>query len=180
MDKSFKRYTITGARHLNNIFVSIIIFLAGNGFLLVGLSSYFENPLLPFLVYKDILFFPQGFAITLYGVAGILLSLYQFFTILLQVGGGFNEFDLENNIVRIFRWGLPGKMRRFCLTFKLTDIASIAIEVKEGLNPRRNLYLKIKDQRQIPLIQIGEPIPLGQLERQAADLASFLSLPVEG
>ena len=175
-----KRYNVTGARQINNIVVSSIIFLGAFGFLIVGLSSYFGVNVLPFLSAEGIVFLPQGFVMCLYGSAGILLGLYQLFTILLKVGDGFNEFDLDSNTVRIFRWGFPGKTRRFCLTFSLDDVVSIGIKVREGLNPQRNLYLKLSDQREIPLTQIGEPIPIGQLEKDAAELAAFLSRPVEG
>ena len=180
MAQTIKRYNVTGARQINNILISSIISAGGFGFLLVGLSSYFGSNLLPFLSAEGIIFLPQGFVMCLYGSAGILLGLYQLFTILLKIGDGFNEFDLEKNTIRIFRWGFPGKTRRFCLTISLDDVLSIGIRVSEGLNPRRNLYLKLSDQREIPLTQIGEPIPMGQLEKEAAELASFLSCPVEG
>lgn len=180
MTQQIKRYTVTGARQVNNILLSSTILLGGIGFLIVGLSSYFGSNLLPFLSAEGIVFLPQGIVMCLYGSAGLLLGIYQIFTIALKIGDGFNEFDLNTNTVRIFRWGFPGKTRRFCLTLSLDDVLSIGIRVNEGLNPRRNLYLKLTDQREIPLTQIGEPIPIGQLEKDAAELAAFLSRPVEG
>jgi hypothetical protein len=38
----------------------------------------------------------------------------------------------------------------------------------------------VKGKPDIPLTRIGEPIPLGELERKAAELASFLQVSIEG
>jgi len=62
----------------------------------------------------------------------------------------------------------------------LNDIQSIRVDIKDGINPRRALYLKLKDRRQIPLTRVGQPLPLSDVENQGAELAKFLQVPLEG
>lgn len=57
---------------------------------------------------------------------------------------------------------------------------SVRIEIQEGINPRRALYLRIKGRRDIPLTRVGQPLPLAELETQGAELARFLEVPLEG
>ena len=95
-------------------------------------------------------------------------------TILWNVGGGFNVFDKENGVVRIFRWGFPGKNRRIDLSYPSNDVLAIRLELKEGLNPRRTIFLRVKGQREIPLTQVGQPMTLEEIEKLAAELAQFL------
>lgn len=97
---------------------------------------------------------------------------------------------------------------------------AVRVEVKEGVNPRRVLYVCIKartislalpwqhdfapshnfvtlsatairdssnfralhvqGRQDIPLTRIGQPLTLAELEGQAADLAKFLQVPIEG
>ncbi|MEL6788699.1 MAG: photosystem I assembly protein Ycf4, partial [Cyanobacteria bacterium J06607_15] len=53
-------------------------------------------------------------------------------------------------------------------------------EIREGLSPRRALYLRSKKRRNLPLTRVGEPIALSTLENQGAELARFLQVPLEG
>jgi hypothetical protein len=50
-----------------------------------------------------------------YGSLGFLLSIYWWFLIFWNVGGGFNEFNKKEGFIRIFRWGYPGKNRKIDL-----------------------------------------------------------------
>jgi hypothetical protein len=101
-------------------------------------------------------------------------------TILLNVGGGYNEFNKDKNEVRIFRWGFPGKNRKIDINYPLDDVQSIRVDVKEGLNPKRVLYLRVKGHNPIPLSRVGQPIPLAELENEVAELARFLGVPLDG
>lgn len=82
--------------------------------------------------------------------------------------------------MRIFRLGFPGKDRRINLVSPLADVRAVRVEVKEGLNPRRVLYVKLKGRNDIPLTAIGQPMELAELEGRAAALAKFLAVPIEG
>lgn len=174
------RQEVLGARRFSNYWWASVVTLGGVGFLLAGLSSYYK---INFLIVGDtrpLAFFPQGFAMTFYGVAGTLLALYLWLSIFWNLGGGYNEFNHKTGRIQIFRWGYPGKNRKVEFDCTPEDVQSIRIEVKDGLNPKRSLYLKLKDRRQIPLTRVGQPLPLSELENQGAELARFLKVPLEG
>ena len=80
----------------------------------------------------------------LYGTAGLLLASYLWLVILWDVGGGYNEFNQETGTFKIFRWGFPGKNRQIQIDSRIQDVQSVRIDIKEGLNPRRALYLRVK------------------------------------
>ena len=212
-----RRYEIVGGRRLSNYWWALVIFLGGCGFLITGVSSYYNKNLwtLPFFLFSphgvdqvdrfqgvtqflkkinpDLLsaqsvndtmvqkiqnnlpFFPQGLVLCFYGVLGFCFSFHLWFTLIWQVGGGFNEFNKEEKSVRVFRWGRPGKNRRIDLKYSNESIEAIKVE----LAPRRALFLSVKGERNIPLTRIGEPLPLEEIEAQAAELASFLQIPLE-
>ncbi|BAQ62729.1 photosystem I assembly related protein Ycf4 [Geminocystis sp. NIES-3708] len=174
------RQNITGARRFSNFWWASVVSIGGIGFLLAGLSSYFHTNFLMVSDTSTLPFVPQGIALTFYGVAGTLLALYLWLMVFLNVGGGYNEFDKKKGNVTIFRFGFLGKNRRIELVYNLDDIQAIRAEIKEGLNPKRTLYLRVKPKRDIPLTPVGEPISLSKLENQGAELARFLTVPLEG
>ncbi len=174
------RQPIVGSRRISNYLLATVVTIGGIGFLLSGISSYLQVNLLPFADPTQLIFVPQGLVMGLYGVAAVLLSLYLWLTVLWDIGGGYNEFNRETGQVKIFRWGFPGKNRRIELTYPIEDVQSIRVDIKEGLNPRRALFLKVKGKNDIPLSQVGQPIPLSDLENQGAELARFLGVPLEG
>ncbi|NEP45728.1 MAG: photosystem I assembly protein Ycf4 [Okeania sp. SIO2H7] len=174
------RQEILGSRRPSNYFWAATISIGGLGFLLAGLSSYLKVNLLPFEGPTELVFLPQGIAMSFYGIAGTLLGLYLWSSIFLDVGGGYNEFNLETGKITIFRWGFFGKNRQVEFTCNLEDVQSVKVEIKEGLNPRRSLYLRLKDRRQLPLTRVGQPLPLSKLETEGAKLARFLKVPLEG
>lgn len=115
-----------------------------------------------------------------YGVLAIVLATYLWLVILWDVGGGYNEFNRDNRKVTIFRQGFPGNDRRVEIVYDFDEIQAIRIEIKEGLNPKRVLYLKVRNKGQIPLTPVGQPLALADLENQGAELAQFLRVPLEG
>ncbi len=171
---------ILGSRRFSNYWWASIVSVGATGFLLAGLSSYLKLNLLPFANPTELQFVPQGLAMTGYGIAGILLALYLWMLVILDVGGGYNEFNQETGEIKIFRWGFLGKNRRVELNCRTRDVQAVRVEIKEGLNPRRALYLRVKGRRNIPLTPVGQPMPLTQLENQGAELARFLGVPLEG
>ena len=171
---------ILGSRRLSNYLWAIISFLGGMGFLLAGISSYLGINLIPFTNLESIVFIPQGIVMTFYGTVGILLSLFLFLNISLDVGGGYNAYDKGSGTIQIFRLGFPGKRRKILLQYKIQEAKSIRLTIVEGINPKREIYLQMKDQRQIPLTRVGEPLLLSQIEEEAVELASFLNIPLEG
>nr|AYQ94972.1 hypothetical chloroplast RF4 [Oedogonium angustistomum] len=175
-----RRYVILGSRRFSNYWWASVIFLGALGFTLTGISSYLKSDLVPFLPSKEIVFFPQGLVMSFYGILGLLLSIYLWLTILWNVGGGFNEFNKKEGFLRIFRWGFPGKKRFIDIKYPLKEIEAIRIELKQGINPKQTIYIRIKGKRDIPLNQIGQPLTIEEIEKQAAELAQFLQVSVDG
>lgn len=170
---------IPGARNFKTYLSAIVLFLAGLAFFLVGLSTYFEKNFFPFSNSSQILFYPQGITMTFYGVIALLLSFYLVFTIYLNLGSGYNEFCKKDQSIRIVRLGFPGKNRRIFLSYKFNNIKSIKFFIKQGLNPRSNIILLLKDGREIPLFPSSVLLKANFLEKKAIDLANFLSVPLE-
>jgi len=179
MQTEIRRDEIIGSRRFSNYFWSFFLLLGGIGFLLAGLSSYFRINLLPFTNSIDLVFIPQGLVMMFYGTLSFGISLYIITTVLLDIGGGYNEYNRSENLVKIVRKGFPGKNREILLTYPLANIKSIGIKITEGLNPTRSIYLCLKDDRKIPLTPVQEPTSISNLEDEAASLAKFLDLKLE-
>lgn len=174
------RQEVLGSRRFSNYFWAMVVSAGSIGFFLAGLSSYLQVNLLPVSDPTELQFFPQGIVMCFYGIAGSLLALYLWLVVTWNVGGGYNEFNKEDNKVSVFRWGFPGKNRKIELNCPLNEVQSVRAEIKEGLNPKRALYLKIKGRRDIPLTRVGQPMSLTDLENEGAKLARFLQVPLEG
>lgn len=175
-----RRDIVIGSRRLSNYWWASVLLIGGSGFLVVGLSSRLGFNLVPFLPADDIIFIPQGLVMCFYGFVGLLVSTYLWLTILWSVGGGYNEFNKQEGLMRIFRWGFPGRDRRIQLTCPLQDIEAIRVDLQEGINPRRTIYVRLKGKREVPLTRIGQPLTLAEIEKQAAELAGFLQVSLEG
>ena len=202
-----RREPIVGSRNLSNYLWSSTLLLFSCAFFLIGILSYFHYPcfsslpakgtsldfalqnppaspscetILPFSrFFVNITFFPQGLVMCFYGFLGFIISMYLWFTLIFGVGEGFNEFNKETGQVRIFRLGFPGKNRKIDLSYSIKDIISIKVEIREGFNPKRALYMRIKGKRDIPLTQISQPLTLEEVESQAVELARFLQVSLE-
>ena len=179
MQNDMRQDKITGSRRFSNYFWSIFLLIGGLGFLLAGISSYFKINLLPFTDTSNLVFIPQGLVMMFYGTLSLGFSVYIIITILLDIGGGYNEYNKDENLIKIVRKGFPGKNREILLTYSLENVKSIGIKITEGLNPVRSIYLCLKDERNIPLTPVQEPIAISDLEEEAADLAKFLNLKLE-
>lgn len=119
------REEIKGPQTITNYVFGIITFLGASGFLIVGISTYVRFNILPFLDASEIIFFPQGLVMIIYGTIGITISIYQMLLIYWKVGEGYNEFDKKNNRMTIFRKGFPGKNSEIKITNSLSDIMRI-------------------------------------------------------
>jgi hypothetical protein len=113
----------------------------------------------------------------LYGLAAVLLSTYLWTVIALDVGAGANRFDKQAGTLTVTRRGFR---QQISVSTPLREIQAVKVEVRDGLNPRRRLALRVQGRRDLPLTRVGEPMPLVELERGGAELARFLSVPLEG
>jgi hypothetical protein len=183
MNENFiRRYMIVGERRFSNYWWATVILLGGLGFFITGLSSYpgFHFDFFKHINDSEFNFFPQGLLMCFYGTLGLLLSAYWWFLIFWNVGGGFNEFNKKDGFIRIFRWGYPGKNRKIDLYYTLKDVEAVRVELKQGLDSQRTIYMKLKNQRDIPLTGIGQPLTIQEIEKQASELANFLQVSLEG
>jgi hypothetical protein len=96
------------------------------------------------------------------------------------VGSGYNEFNRRTQKVTVYRNGFPGKNREIELVYPFKSIQGVRVVLKEGLNPRRLLYLKVKGKNDIRLSGVGQPPALAVVEDQAAAIARFMDIPVDG
>jgi len=170
---------IVGARNFQSIFTMIILFLAGLGFFLAGISSYFEKNFLFITDTSVIKFIPQGIAMLFYGTGALGIGFYIFLTILWNIGSGYNEFSKIENIVRIVRLGFPGKNRTIFLSYEIKNIKNLKFLIKQGLNPRSNILLVLKDRREIPLFPAQFILSPKDVEKKAIELSNFLEVPLE-
>jgi len=179
MEQEIRQDIIIGSRRFSNYFWTIFLLLGGLGFLLAGISSYFNTNFLPFSNPSELVFIPQGLVMMFYGTLSLGLSSYIGFTVILDIGSGYNEYNKLENLVKIIRKGFPGKNRQVLLTYPFSNIRAIGIKITEGLNPTRSIYLCLKDERNIPLTPVQQPTSISDLEEEAADLAKFLDLKLE-
>lgn len=180
---------ISGSRKTINLFCALILFFGSVGFLVFGLNRYSVIWYLPFEHLKKKVYVPQPSVIPLfpqqmivmcfYGIAGLFISCYLWSTILWSVGSGYNLFDRQKGIVRIFRWGFPGTGRRIILQFLMKEIKYLRIKVKRGFFARRVLYMEIRGEGGFPLLSTYKDIRDKEIEEEAAKLAYFLGVPIE-
>lgn len=179
MNELIVKEDIVGARNFRTILLMVILFFAGLGFFLAGLSSYFHINFLRITDTEEITFIPQGIAMLFYGTGAIGLALYLFLTILWNIGSGYNEFSKLENIVRIIRLGFPGKNQTIFLSYEFKNIKNLKFLVKQGLNPRCNILLVLKDKREIPLFPAQTLMNPSETEKKAIQLSNFLNVPLE-
>jgi hypothetical protein len=81
--------------------------------------------------------------------------------------------------VTIYRKGFPGKNQELSLEFNFKELKSIKLFLRDGLNPKRQLFLCLTDNREIPLTGSGQPIALNEIETEALKLARYLNIYLE-
>jgi uncharacterized membrane protein YdbT with pleckstrin-like domain len=176
-DQQVLEQPVLGSRRLSNVLVALVVSTGGLGFLLTSASSRLGLDLLPIGHPAALEWVPQGLVMGLYGVAALLLSTYLWAVIAIDVGAGSNRFDLASGEATISRRGFR---RRIDVNIPLAQIQAVKVEVRDGLNPRRRLALRVQGRRDMPLTRVGEPMPLAELELGGARLARFLGVPLEG
>ena len=170
---------IVGSRNLSSFGIMIVLLFAGLGFFLAGLSSYFQVNLLKLTDTSEISFIPQGIAMLFYGTGALGLAIYILLTIIWNIGSGYNEFSKEENIIRIVRLGFPGKNRTIFLSYDFKNLKNLKFLIKQGLNPRSNIFLVLKDKREIPLFPAQFLLNPTETEKKAIQLSNFLGVPIE-
>ena len=169
--------TVLGSRRLSNVLMAAVVSTGGVGFLLTSASSRLGRDLLPIGHPAALAWVPQGLVMGLYGIAAVLLASYLWAVIAIDVGAGAHRFDKGDGTLTVTRRGFRPLIS---VSTPLRDIQAVKVEVRDGLNPRRRLALRVQGRRDLPLTRVGEPMPLVELERGGAELARFLGVPLEG
>ena len=173
------RSYIEGSRQFSNIFWALAVSIGGLGFFLSGLSSYFGINLLFFSDSTTLSFIPQGIVLLFYGTVGLTLGIFLWLTIWWDIGFGYNEYSKEAQKVTLYRKGFPGRNRELCLRFSFNELKSIKMFIRDGLNPKRQLFLCLTDSREIPLTGSDRPTALNKVETEALNLAKYLNIYLE-
>jgi uncharacterized membrane protein YdbT with pleckstrin-like domain len=168
---------VIGARRPSNLLAAIAVTIGGTGFFLASLSSKLGRDLLPIFHVAQLVWIPQGIVMGLYGFAALLLSVYLWVVIAVDLGSGINCFDKSKGSALISRNGLRGPIN---VEIPLRDIQAVKLEIRDGISPLRRLSLRIQGRRDLALTRVGEPQPLSELELTGAKLARFLGVPLEG
>ena len=176
--QSFRSY-IDGSRQLSNIFWAFAVSAGGLGFFLSGLSSFFKVNLLIFSDSTTLSFIPQGIVLLFYGTVGLTLGIFLWLTIWWDIGFGYNEYSKETQKVILYRKGFPGKNRELRLYFNFDELKSVKMFIRDGLNPKRQLFLCLNDNREIPLTGSDKPTALSKIETEALNLAKYLNIYLE-
>jgi len=179
MSETIIKENIVGARNVNSVVIMIILVVAGTGFFLAGLSSYLNVNLLQLTDTSKIVFIPQGIAMLFYGTGAIGIGIYLILTIVWNIGSGYNEFSKLEEVVRIVRLGFPGKNRTIFLSYEFKNIKNLKFLIKQGLNPRCNILLVLKDRREIPLFPAQFLLNPSEIEKKAIELSKLLNVPLE-
>lgn len=204
-----RRYPIVGGRRLSNYWWSLVLFFGGCGFLLTGISSYFNrNILLPHFMVAS----PLEQPLNIFMGWNKIKSLHFFDVKVQHANVAPNLSFFPQGLVLSF-YGFLGLCFSFHLWFTLfwkigegfnefngkekyvrifrwgrpgknrrIDLKynnEFIETIKVELVPRPALFLCIKGEKNIPLTRVGESIPLEELEAQAAELTSLLQVPLE-
>ncbi len=169
--------SVSGSRKASNYIVAAMVSIGGIGFLLASISSYLGRDFLPLGHPGSFIFVPQGLIMGLYGIVAFLLAIYFWLLVLVDFGSGKNLFDKKSGTLIISRRAL---LKELNVQVPLRDIKAVKLEVREGLNPRRRIALRIQGRKDLPLSEVGQPPSLADLEREGAELARFLDVNLEG
>jgi len=168
---------IIGSRNIKSISAMILLILGGTSFLFAGIVSYYKFP--TFFNLSAINYIPQGILMMFYGTLALVFGIYIIFTIIWDIGSGYNEFIKEDEIIYIVRKNFPGKNKIVFLSYPFKIVKLIKFLKKDGINPRTNIVLVLKDKREIPLFPAQFLLKGNELEKKAIQLSTLLNVPLE-
>jgi len=105
------------------------------------------------------------------------LAIYLWSLISVDFGSGLNTFDKNKGFLFVSR---RAYFKNIDLEIALNDIQSVKMDIRDGFNARRRICLKVRGRKDIPISGNGSPKPLLELEQEAAQLARFLDVNLEG
>nr|QQP17314.1 photosystem I assembly protein ycf4 [Selaginella exaltata] len=171
---------INGSRRAGNTLWACVTLLGALGLSLVGISSYLGWNIMPLSPSQRIPFAPQGAIMSFYGIVGLFSSSPSWRVTLWNVGSGDDRYDKQGGIITSPRWDSPGKNRRIYYRIPAKDVRAIRMEVRDGIYPRSVFRMRMKDQQSVSPTRLSEHSAPGDTEREAAELARFPGVPIEG
>ena len=185
----YYREEIEGTNISSNYIWFILLLIIGIGFFIAGISSYLNDMDLKnngLNSFSNIKYLPQGILLVFYGTCSIFLSLLIFLLIKINLGAGKNIYDIENEVVHLSRKGflyfnnnLKLKQKIFYFSYPFSIISNLELEIKDGINPNRTIYLILKDTRRIPLNPKTKLENIYNIELKAIELAKILNIDLK-
>jgi hypothetical protein len=182
---------VKGTRTFSNYIWFILLLISGIGAIKIGISSYlfdikknffFENV-------SNIRFLPQGILLTFYGACAVLISFIISFLLIFDLGSGNNEIFIKEKRISLSRKNFPNyqllenkipfKQEHLYLVYKFSEIGSLELEIINGINPKRIIYLILKDGRRIPLTPANGIENLAQIELKTIYLAKLIGVNIK-
>lgn len=185
-DGQIIREKYEGARDFTSIFWSIVQPAASLGFLIVGISTYVNEPIVDWNpVTKQFLGFlrpnemiqwvPQGIFMSFYGFFGFFLAgPLQWWLVISNQGAGVAEFNKFTRKMTIVRNGEMIKDMDF------EDIKTVVLEYTT-MSPfgGREVYLIDSNGQEVKFMNTIDDLPKRVLERRASELANFLDVELD-
>ncbi len=163
-----RRDLIIGTRTVENYLWSSILFVGGTKFINVTPSSIsgFEITV------------TQQLVMGLYGYIAISIAIYLMCSILWDVGGGYNEYNKDQGVLTVVRWGFPGKTRRVQLEIPFSTIQALSIQAPNSYFSKNGVNLQYQNGKSLPLLHSNQTLTLYELEKYATQVALFIEVPL--
>lgn len=162
---------VRGSREWSTGLWAIGLCVGGLFFLITGYLSYLGHNALDYI--------PQGVFLIFYGTLAVIISAFLFGTLLWDVGAGVCSIDKTRDLCRVIRLNFPGAYRMFEMTFPVSRVRGVNLELRSGLFPRRILGMTIGGANQLPLNYNQELVKISTLETLALALAKWLGVGLE-
>jgi hypothetical protein len=82
-------------------------------------------------------------------------------------------------MISIFRWGFPGQNRKIRVRCLIRDVEAVCIDTNIGFIIKPIISLRLQGKQNLPLNSMVESFSSKEIEKQAAELAQFLQVPLE-
>jgi hypothetical protein len=182
---------IKGTRTFSNYIWFILLLVTGITAITVGVSTYFMDIKKNFYFedFSNIKFLPQGILLTFYGASAVLISFVISFLLIFDLGSGNNEIFIKQKRIRLSRKSFPNykpldskipfTQEHLYLVYEFSEVRYLELEIINGINPKRIIYLILKDGRRIPLTPANGIEDLAQIELKTIYLAKLIGVTIK-
>ena len=164
-----RRDSIVGTRKIENYFWALILLIGGIRF--IAVNSFSDSTGFEITV-------AQQLVMGLYGYIAVYTSFYLACSMFWNVGAGYNEYNREQQLLKIIRWGFPGRNRRIYIEIPFATIQALSIQTEDSLFSRDGVTLQYGNGESLPLLQPNQTLTLDELEAYATQIAFFIQVPL--